>query len=273
MTSSLHRTPTRPVLVVVGTWDPFGADLEQALKDLSAYAERRSLDLAAVMFDPAPATFLSEEPWYPFYNDRYARVEMLFASGVASVMTMDFEAEDIEGTAHTFFDLVRADYEVAEVFLGPGQSLGRGPRGSRRTIARLGREHGFRVTTWNRESDSGRDVTARHTLHRGAVAEAAELLGRPPVLSVAGAAHRAENRIPWTWPCGTYHAVEIDGPMSDPATSFGRAVRFELRGEDECKRAVWSRDIGDGYVAVLRGPGDDARARIRPVARPRVLAA
>ena len=259
MTPHLHGAVSRPVALVIGTWDPFSDDTERSLRELARDADRRGLDLAAVMFDPAPATFLFEEPWYPFYNDRYARLELLRASGVTATVVVDFEPEDIKGSAHNLFDLVGDALRIRELYLGPGQSLGRGDRGSRRTINRIGRERGFRVVTWQREGEGVWDAEVRQALHRGAVSEAVRLHGRPPLLSARGAAHRAEAGTPWTWPCGAYDAVEVEAPTSPVST--GRAVRFELRGDDRDKRAVWSHDIGDRYVAVLRGPGDDvARA-------------
>lgn len=263
MTPHLHGPSDRPVVLVIGTWDPFCDEIERALTEQALDADRKGYDVAAVLFDPAPATFLSDEPWYPFVSDRYARIEQVRATGVASVLAVDFEPVDIQGTAADFFDIVGDHYDLAHVLLGPSQTLGRADRGNRRTIDRIGRERGFRVWTWKREADSNRDLLVRKALHRGAVAEAADLLGRPPLLSAAGAVHRAEAGTPWTWPCGTYHAVEVESPVS--FTSTGRPVRFELQGGDRAKRAVWSHDIGDRHVAVLRGPAD-------AVARPNRLA-
>ena len=258
MNAQLHGHADGEALVIAGTWDPFHSGVHDTMRQLRARAEDQGRALVVVLFDPAPATFLREVPWYPFYNDRFARIELLRAAGADGVLAVDFEPEDIHGTAAEFFDIVQAHVRLGEFCLGDGQSLGRGERGSQRTIRRLGARRGFKVVVLKRTPMPVEEVLVRNALVNGSVAEAVRLVGRAPLLSQAGVAHRNQRGLPWTWHNGVYTAVPATLLNGEAHASAGQTLTFELTGTVYDKQITWAGTPPGGYVAVVAGPADPA---------------
>lgn len=87
--------------------------------------------------------------------------------------------------AERFLEMLRADYGLRGLIMGPGHRFGRDRRGTPDLARAWGRERGVEVRVLRPFLCQGKPVSARHIrehLSRGEVREASLLLGRYPVI-------------------------------------------------------------------------------------------
>jgi hypothetical protein len=249
---------TGPVVMTVGTWDPFSSESERLLAQLRRTAARLRLGSAVAVLDPSPRVFVVGENQHPLFHNSEARVELLRRSGIDLVVHVAFEPGDLYGTAADFFDAVCPHVEIREFWLRNKQDLGRNARGSQLAVTLVCRARGIHFRILPPDPGTADASAARILLGRGDVEGAARRAGCPPRF------HRpAGGRLSLAWAPGLYQALPLDGagaPAGDP-------LAVTLRpGGDGMATLEWTARMGEA-LAFVAGPCSGLEAELPPVPR------
>ena len=249
MRAVLHgRIGGRPAVAVIGVWDPLLSAHRELLAELCAHAAGRGMASLAIALDPDPVRFLWGTPDLPVYTDLATRVQQLLACGLDGVLHVHFAARDIEAGAADLFAVADRHVSLAELWLGSRQSLGRMEAGNFTTIERLATERGVRLNILPFRRLETRAV--RECLRAGRVAEAATLVGQPPIQRRP---RSGALRLAAWWP-GLYRAVPVRHPA---CAADGEPLTLRLVKEARrLPRLEWP-DPGIEYLAFVGGPGDE----------------
>ncbi|HVA89953.1 MAG TPA: hypothetical protein VNL71_08915, partial [Chloroflexota bacterium] len=214
---------------VVGVWDPLTVTHRALFEQVRCQAARRGLSSLAVVIDPDPARFIwNREPW-PVFNDVHTRGELLRALGIDAMLHLRFHKGDLAAGAREFFDQVGEHAELAELWLGAKQSLGRGPNGSQEMIAELAAERSISLhllpspaAEQTKISGAGavHPIEVRKRLAEGRIEAAGMAVGCLPMRRrPRGATLRV------AWAPGCYQALTLAQPAA-PAT--GGTIEVDL---------------------------------------------
>lgn len=248
MDSTLIGQIGRPVVTVVGVWEPFLSEHQRLLKELADYANMSGLASLAVMLDPAPSSLvLGPTPW-PECNDTQTRLCLLAHCGLDSVLLVHFTEADLACDAADLFRLLSSQAQVSELWLGHGQSFGRGPNGSPAAIAQLAADNHVRMRDLLPTDAAVQGRKIRRHLAAGRLMDVAQMIGRPPIRSRPGS---GIGRVAWL--PGRYQAI----PLADPAEpAGGPSLNLELCDEGNgYVRFDWPHD-DIAYLAFVAGPAD-----------------
>ncbi|HEY8285614.1 MAG TPA: hypothetical protein VIJ28_14620 [Chloroflexota bacterium] len=248
---------------VVGVWDPLTVTHRALFEQVRCQAARRGLSSLAVVIDPDPARFVWNRELWPVFNDVHTRAQLLRALGIDAVLHLRFRKGDIATGAREFFDLVGKHAELAELWLGAKQSLGRGPNGSQEMVAELAAERGIAVhllppPAAERAETSGNPaahpIEVRARLAEGQIVAASMAVGRVPVRRrPRGATLRM------AWAPGSYQALPLAHPAAQPT---GAAIEVFLVDVGSGWADLHWPDRRIPYLAFQAGPGDHARAHL-----------
>jgi FAD synthetase len=244
--AALHGNVASPAVAVIGVWDPFGSAHRQLFEQLGRRARETGLSSLAIMLDPHPASFREGASKWPVYDDVAARVRLILDCGTDGVLLVRFARKDADAGAAALFGLALSKVELAEIWLGFSQTLGRGPAGSRDAITALARQERIRVEVLRPANILDRDV--RSLLEAGRIAEAGHAVGRPPVWR-----RPRSGRLGLAWKPGRYAAVPLSAPNGRPE---GRARRVQLRPAEKGMAALAWPDGEIVYLAFVAGPAD-----------------
>ena len=189
---------------------------------------------------------------WPIYDDVEARVQMLRQLGVEAPIVIRFTKRDLDYGAAELFTLLEQHSRIAELWLGPSQSLGRGESGSAETIARLASKK--RINLVRRPSENGLNGVgfARDAMQAGRIEVAAKLVGHPPMWK-----RPKGGKLFLSWPAGTYEIVPLKEPTSSSQVACsGAMVKVQLKPNRRGRNtAVWPV-LSAEWIAFTRGPGD-----------------
>jgi riboflavin kinase/FMN adenylyltransferase len=147
-------------------------------------------------FDPHPRRVLAPERAPRLLTTLEQKLELLEGQGVDAVVVEPFDHDFARQNAEQFVrDVLHARMRPVEVWVGYDFHYGRDREGSMRTLTELGPHLGFAVTIVPEVKLGDRDVNStrvRELLATGAVADAAELLGRS--YRVRGSVARGDQR-------------------------------------------------------------------------------
>ncbi|MBI2762125.1 MAG: hypothetical protein HYX51_11950 [Chloroflexi bacterium] len=255
MKTTLYGEIDRPVVAVIGVWDPFLPRHEQLCTELAAAARERSLASVAIMLHPNPPALLTSDEAFPVYDDVHARVWRLHARGIDAVLKVQMTRADVDFGAAELFDAVLAAVPLAELWLGQKQSLGRGRAGSHQVIAELAGQHGVKLCMMPPPPAEahGAGYQALKLLTDGRLAEAIVHVGHPPIW------RRPKSgvlRLPWR--PGRYRAVPLDHPDALPS---GPEITLTLARRAHRRPAMRWPDRQTRYLAFVAGSADEAPAR------------
>jgi hypothetical protein len=242
----LFGRPTRPAVAVVGGWDPPLEAHEALLRELAAYGRSHDLSSLAILIDPPPAWYIYGPAQCQVYHDVRTRVHLLRACGIDGVMILHFTKQDFDAGVAELFETLKARVALAELWLGAGQSLGRGPKGNHRAIADQARLLDIKLSVM---PDIRMDtLRVRLALEAGRLQEASTLVGRPPTR-----ARPSSGELRFAWAPGRYLAK----PLRDLWSGGGPGViEIELtRGRRGLSYCRWP-DPSVPYYAFIAGPGD-----------------
>lgn len=253
MRASLHGRLSGPAVAVVGVWDPLVPAHRDLFEQVSCHAERAGLSSLAVLIDPDPALVMRGRADWPVYDDARARGARLRAAGIDAVLRLRFEHGDLAYGAAEFFDLIGVLATLRELWIGAHQSLGRGPLGSRDTIARLAQERGISLCPLPpvRLLPSGYDV--RQALASGQIARAATMVGRHPVRS-----RPSRGKLRLAWQPGIYRVLPLSSPIAPPR---GTPIEVELVADGNGVPGLAWPNPDAPYIAFVEGPGDDEHTK------------
>jgi len=246
--STLIGRIERSVVTVVGVWEPFLAEHQRLLEELADYAAMSGLASLAVMLDPAPSSLvLGPTPW-PECNDTQTRLRLLERCGLDGVLLVRFTEADLACDAADLFRLLSSQADLSELWLGHGQSFGRGPNGSPEAIARLAADHHVRVKDLPPTNAAVQGRKIRRHLAAGRLIDVAQMIGRPPIRS-----RPTSGCVRVAWLPGRYQAI----PLADPAApTGGPPLDLELCDEGNgYVRFDWPHD-DIAYLAFVAGHAD-----------------
>lgn len=174
-----------PSVVTIGKFDGVHAGHVAVIARVRAEAARQGLTAVVLTFDRNPLALLRPQDCPPELVSAEQKQELLAATGVDAVVLAVFDTAFAAQTPEQFATVALSGaLDARTVFVGPDFRFGAGGSGTAATLRELGTRHGFTVTVIDEVRDgSGARASSsriRTLLNEGAVAEAAELLGRDP---------------------------------------------------------------------------------------------
>ena len=169
--------------LTVGNFDGVHRGHQELLARLRAQAQALPGPAVALTFDPHPLQLLRPEQFQPVLTTIADRATLLRACGADGVLILRTTPTLLQLSAREFFERVVLDQVGARAVV-PGYNFGfgRGREGSVQTLADFCREAGLAFTLVPPLLMAGQPVSSsrvRNDLVRGAVRQAAALLGRP----------------------------------------------------------------------------------------------
>lgn len=173
--------------VTIGNFDGVHRGHLALITELRRQAVSLAGPAVAFTFDPHPLQLLQPARFMPVLTTVADRAELLRASGVDHVLVVRTTPELLRLTAREFFQEVLCRRLGARAVVeGTNFRFGRNREGSAETLATLAREADIRFVAVETLLHHGLPVSSsrvRTALVRGAVRDAAALLGRPYRLS------------------------------------------------------------------------------------------
>jgi FAD synthase len=239
-----------PALAMIGTWDPMITAHTEIFQKLVERGKEVDLTPVLIMIHPSPAQLVNLEYKRLEYSDIGSRVIMASEAAPVKILVIRFLTRDLDVTFRDFLDLIGSQIDLRELWLGDGQSLGRGPQGSDAGIMKLAEERQVQIRRLQSFSRINEGSAARTLLNRGNLRDAVKLVGHPPTWKKP---HRDMLRL--HWPPGAYTAMGILRPSLTPEET--RSFRIELvlnKNGPQCQFR-WP-DGGERWLAFVSGPAD-----------------
>ena len=175
-------------VLTVGTFDGMHRGHVDLLSHVVARAQQVGLPSLLVTFDPHPLEVVNPQAAPPLLTLHHEKLEVLAESGLDYLAVLPFTKALSTYDAETFVDRVlRARYQLRELFIGHDHGFGRGRMGDKNVLVALGKDRGFEVTVLPPvEGTDGHPVSStaiRRAVAGGDLARAAEGLGRPYCIS------------------------------------------------------------------------------------------
>jgi riboflavin kinase/FMN adenylyltransferase len=170
-------------VVTIGVFDGVHRGHRAIVAAARAVADRRSLPVVAITFDPHPSEVVRPGTHPAMLSTVDHRVSLLGAAGADAVLVLPFTWELSQLTPDEFVDrVVSGSLHAVAVVVGGNFRFGHRALGNVDTLRTLGSKHGFEVAAV--ELVGRGDVTwsstyVRQCVLEGDVAEAGEILGRP----------------------------------------------------------------------------------------------
>ena len=180
--AGLGAPPERSVLTV-GNFDGLHLGHRAILRTLTDRVRALSGTAVVYTFDPHPLKVLRRETAPRLLLTMDQKIELLGAAGIDLTVIESFSPDFARMAPREFLcgHLYR-QLKPVEIYVGHDFHYGRDRRGSRLLLEELSAELGFALTVVPEVTQGGRGVSStriRDLLRRGAVEEAAQLLGRP----------------------------------------------------------------------------------------------
>lgn len=181
--SDVHLT--RPSVITVGSFDGVHRGHTHLLQTVAHRAREKNAASVVVTLNPHPRLVLRPDSPMQLLSTLEERVELLSQQGLDYVVVFPFSLEQSKLRAREFVELLRNHLNVVELVCGPNFALGYKREGTIPVLQDLGKELGFTVTVV--EPQEFRDgvissTRLRELVGNGEVRQAAELLGRYPML-------------------------------------------------------------------------------------------
>lgn len=170
------------LVLSIGVYDGVHLGHRRVVEALIRESRRLGATPAVLTFDPHPRAVLGgTTPGMITALDH--RIALLGVLGVRLCIVLPFSHGIAETDAGAFIrDRLLPAVDLAGLVVGPRFAFGRGRGGNAALLRRLGRAHGFAVTTVSGLALEGRAVSStaiRGLIRRGRLTDASHLLGRP----------------------------------------------------------------------------------------------
>ncbi|MCC7106356.1 MAG: bifunctional riboflavin kinase/FAD synthetase [Chloroflexi bacterium] len=177
-----HPTTRPRVVATIGAFDGVHRGHAVLVGQVVDRARVLGCSSLAVTFDPHPDVVLYPERQLTMLTDREGKEERLRELGVDYVQVLEFTRAFSMLRPDEFIGLLEADYDLAELWVGPDFALGRGRSGTIAALSELGSGQGFAlhvVLPVRAEHEVVSSTYIRSLLAQGDVDRANELLGYP----------------------------------------------------------------------------------------------
>ncbi len=178
-----------PTVVTLGNFDGVHRGHREVLARVVSEATERGATPVAVTFDPHPVAVLYPERAPAAVMSLGQRLDALETVGLGATLVIEFTHEFAQQTPEQFVESVFVHaLHAAAVVVGKDTRFGVRNSGDVETLRTLGRTHGFEVITLEDVGDGDErarwsSTQLRAELLDGSVEHAAEILGRPHVVS------------------------------------------------------------------------------------------
>ncbi|HUZ21702.1 MAG TPA: FAD synthetase family protein [Acidimicrobiales bacterium] len=174
---------TARVAVTVGNYDGVHLGHRRLLAEARGFAEAAGLALVAVTFDRHPAAILRPAQVPRLLTALDHKVELLRSAGVDDVVVLAFdEARAAESAEEFVTEVLLGELGARLVIAGANFRFGHDHRGDIELLRSMGEMLGFEARGVDLMRDGEATVSSsriRRLVGEGALAEAADLLGRP----------------------------------------------------------------------------------------------
>jgi riboflavin kinase/FMN adenylyltransferase len=181
--SELSSYSVKPRVVTIGNFDGVHLGHRAVLNAAKQEANRRSLELAVLTFEPHPAEILMPDAPKLRLVEAERKAALFAECGVDLVLFQKFDKTFAGFSPKRFAEEVLAEALFARlVFVGENFRFGRGREAGVAELTSLGRELGFEVTGESLIQSGELEVSSsriRKALFEGDVEAAARMLGRP----------------------------------------------------------------------------------------------
>ena len=209
MDTTLYGYLAKPVVALIGTWDPILPDHMALAHRLIQHAHQNDRAALLVMLSPSPATFILQKA-YPeaawiTYNELETNINCFLNAGADGVLHIHFKPEYLAMGAAELCDTICAHAELAELWFGAMQTFGR-TGGSQQALIKLAKERGIRLRRLALAQTNTNKLSAqiRHFLAHGQLAQAVQYAHYPLVRKKPSCGEVSEP-----WPPGKYRALPI----------------------------------------------------------------
>jgi FAD synthase len=247
MNTTLYGSVSASAIAVVGTWDPLSQAHQQLFGDMVMYASEQALSTLVAVIDPSPPALMYGLAEVPIFDDVETRSELMLSMGIDGVLRIHFTEQDLDAGAVEFLDAVQRQVQLAELWLGAHQTLGRGKAGNFATIENLVTERNVVLKRLPLARAKVRNVT--EMLAAGQMGEAARSVGRPPMRR-----RPLAEKLWIAWPPGRYQVQPFAHPCALPE---GACMTVDLVPEIDPMAILDWPDQGIEYLAFVAGPGDE----------------
>ncbi|MFZ4515200.1 MAG: bifunctional riboflavin kinase/FAD synthetase [Acidimicrobiia bacterium] len=277
----IARTSTRGAVITIGAYDGVHLGHQAVLRLVHDLAAARGLDAVVCTFATHPAYVVRPESAPQLLTTLEQKLELLGATGLVNrTCVLTFDAARAAESAETFVRETLVERLGARaVVVGADFHFGKERRGNVALLDELGTELGFEAIGLNLVASDHAPISStriRELVATGAVAEAAQLLGRPH--EVRGTVVRGDQRgrtlgyptanllVP-TEMClpadGIYAGTVVgaDGVERMTAISLGRRPTFYAEANASLLEAhvldfdgdLYGQQVAVRFVAWLRG--------------------
>lgn len=172
--------------LTIGTFDGVHEGHQEIVRNLSAGAHADGSQAVVLTFYPHPAIVLKkrEDPFYLTTPEE--RAEILGAIGTDVVITIPFTPRMATTSARSFVSNLKSHTGMVHLMVGPDFALGRDRSGDIHTLAELGKELQYTLSTIEPVQIEGKVVSSsriRQALANGDLDLVNQLLGRPYFVS------------------------------------------------------------------------------------------
>lgn len=188
--------PGGATAVTIGNFDGVHLGHQHLVAYLIERARRLSLAPAAITLYPAPVKVLRPQEPMQYLTSLEERLELLHGFGLKVVVPLSFTSELAEIAPADFAGMLKQEFAMSLLVMGPDNAFGRSREGTPASMARIGARLGFTVDVLPdavREADSKISATAiRAALAAGEIEEVSRQLGRN--YSLRGPVVRGDQR-------------------------------------------------------------------------------
>ncbi len=205
MECTVYGVISKPVVVLVGGWDPLIPDYHSLIKTANKYCASANYDLLLVMLDPLPSNFLFNRV-SPIYDCVNIRIKLMqhICSGAVCKVTMNKTITD--AGVQYFLPTLHKKFNIAELWLKARQTLGSGPENSIRDIQRLCQKLSikFKTMPFDNLLYTKAETVVSH-LRNGQIVQASTLVKRMPLWERNG-----NEQIAVGWQTGRYEYCAVN---------------------------------------------------------------
>jgi FAD synthase len=250
--SNLSNVAARtPALAVIGTWDPVVEAHQKLFRKIARRAKRVNLTPVVIILHPSPVKLLNPRSKQCFeYSDIKSRVLMIRESAPVEVLVIHFRTDDLDASCRDFFDLLGSRLDLRELWLGAGQSLGRGAQGSDAAIATLARKRHILLRRMKPSHEINVGATTLRLIDQGKVRDAVACAGHPPVWE-----RPRSGFLRLSWPSGKYMVAPLTGSSLEADLSQILPIRLVPAVDGRKRQSKWP-DKQIRRLAIVAGPAD-----------------